>query len=160
MIYSQFPRCKRICTRNTDFIEHSKKLTTHLLQKTCSIKVITKQWNRVTLKTNAASIEELHALVHTYHPTIVPTNKAVVKEWKRYSNMPAANHLFSSTTLCACRQPQNFKQMLVMTRISTTPTFTGKKSMKARRQVCDIIETRPSLKISGTTTAIHPMPSI
>ena len=48
-------------------------------------------------------------LVKTYHPTIVPINKAVMKEWKRYSNMPVAKHLFSSTTLCACTQPPNLR---------------------------------------------------
>ena len=29
IIYSQFLRCKRICTRSTDFIEHSKEISTH-----------------------------------------------------------------------------------------------------------------------------------
>ena len=48
IIYSQFLRYKRICTRNTDFIDHSKKLTTHLLHKAYPVKVITKQWNKVT----------------------------------------------------------------------------------------------------------------
>ena len=48
IIYSQFLRYKRICTRNTDFIDHSKELTTHLVHKAFSIKVITKQWSKVT----------------------------------------------------------------------------------------------------------------
>ena len=48
-----------------------------------------------------------------------------MKEWKRYSNMPAAKHLFSSTTLCAYRQPPNLRQMLVKTRISTAPAIAG-----------------------------------
>ena len=29
IIYSQFLRYKRICTRSTDFIEHSKEISTH-----------------------------------------------------------------------------------------------------------------------------------
>ena len=79
-----------------------------------------------------------------------------MKEWKRYSNMPAAKHLFSSTTLCAYRQPPNLRQMLVKTRISTTPTITGnKKCMKSRCQICNIIDTRPSLKIPGTNIAVR-----
>ena len=61
-------------------------------------------------------------LVQTYHPTIVSTNKAVMKEWKRYSNMSAAKHMFSSTTHCAYRQPPILKQMLVNTKISQFPT--------------------------------------
>ena len=48
IIYSQFLRYKRICTRNKDFIDHSKELTTHLLHKAYPIKVISKQWNKVT----------------------------------------------------------------------------------------------------------------
>ena len=89
--------------------------------------------------------------------TIVPINNAVMKEWKRYSNMPAAKHLFSSTTLCAYRQPPNLRQMLVKTRISTTPTITGKKKcMKSRCQICNIIDTRPCLKIPGTNITVRP----
>ena len=96
-------------------------------------------------------------LVQTCHPTIVPTNKAVMKEWKRYSNMPAAKHLFSSTTLWAYRHSPNVKQMHVKTRISTTPTITGKKKcMKSRCQICSIIDTRPILKIPGTVIAVRP----
>ena len=37
-----------ICARNTDFIEHIKELTTHLLNRAYPIKVVTKQWNKVT----------------------------------------------------------------------------------------------------------------
>ena len=96
-------------------------------------------------------------LVQTYHPTIVLTNKAVMREWKRNSNMPAAKHLFSSTTLCAYRRPPNLRQMLVKTIISTTLTFTGKKkSMKSRCQICNIIDTRPSFTIPGTNIAVRP----
>ena len=96
-------------------------------------------------------------LVQTYHPTIVPTNKAAMKEWKRYSNMPTAKKLFSSTTLCAYRQPSNLKQMLDMTRISTTPTFTSnKKCMICRCHICNIIDIRPCLKLPGTDIAVPP----
>ena len=80
-----------------------------------------------------------------------------MKEWKRYSNMPAAKHLFSNTTLSAYRQPPNIKQMLVKTRISTAPTFTGNNEcMKSRCQVCNIIDTRPILKIQGPNIAVRP----
>ena len=80
-----------------------------------------------------------------------------MKEWKRYSNMPAAKHLFSSTTLCAYRQPPNLRQMLVKTRISTTPTITGnKKCMKSRCQICNIIDTRPRLKIPVVNIPVRP----
>ena len=70
--------------------------------------------------------------------------------------MPAAKHLFSSTTLCAYRQPPNLRQVLVKTRISTTPTITGKKKcMKSRCQICNIIDTRPSLKIPGNNITVR-----
>ena len=164
IIYSQFLRHKGICTRNTDFIDHSKELTTYLLHMAYPINVITKQWNKVKkiprtkllIKKQLTSTNCL-PLVQTYHPTIVPINKAVMKEWKRYSNMPADKHLFSSTTLCVYRQPPNLRQMLVKTRISTTPTITGKKKcMKSRCQICNIIDTRPSLKIPGTNITVRP----
>ena len=80
-----------------------------------------------------------------------------MKEWKRYSNMPAAKHLFSSTTLCAYRQPPNLRQMLIKTRISTTPTITGKKKcMKSRCQICNIIDTRHRMKIPGANITVRP----
>ena len=123
-----------MCTTNTDFTEHSKELTTRLLHKAYPIKVITKQSNKVTkiprtelLIQKQETSTNCMPLVQTYHPTIVPTNKAVLREWKRNSNIPAAKHLFSSTTLSVCRQPPNLKQMLVKKRISTTPANTGNK---------------------------------
>ena len=164
IIYSQFHRCKRIRTRNTDIIDHSKELIPHLLHKAYPIKVVTKQWNTETkIPRTELLIQKQHTstnelpLIQTYHPSIVPTNKALMKEWKRYNNMPAAKHLFSSTTLCAFRQPPNLTQMLVKKRISTTPTITGsKKCMKSTCQMCEIIDTRPSLKIPGTNITVRP----
>ena len=50
IIYYNLLRLKRICTRNTDFNEHSKELTTHLLNKAYPIEVIMKQWNKVINK--------------------------------------------------------------------------------------------------------------
>ena len=98
IIYSQFLRYKRICTRNTDFIDHSNELTTHLLHKAYPIKVITKQWNKVEkiprpelLIQKQQTSTNFLPLVQTYHPTIVSINKAVMKEWKRYSNMRPPN---------------------------------------------------------------------
>ena len=32
-------------------------------------------------------------VVLTYHPTIVCVDKAVIKEWKRHSKIPAAKHV-------------------------------------------------------------------
>ena len=97
IIYSQFLRDKIICTRNIDFIEHSKELTTYLFHKAYAIKVITKQWNKVTkIPRTELLIEKQQTstncvpLVQIYHATIVTTNKAVMKEWKCYSNMSAA----------------------------------------------------------------------
>ena len=85
LIYCQFLRFKRICTRNTDYVDHSKELTTHLLNEACPINVIIKQWNKVTKiqRTRHQQTSYCLPLVQTYHPTIVPTNKSVVKEWKR-----------------------------------------------------------------------------
>ena len=48
IICSQFLSYNEICTRNTYFIEHSNELTTHLLPKLAFIKVILKQWSKVT----------------------------------------------------------------------------------------------------------------
>ena len=92
IIYSLFLRYKRICTRNTDVIEHSKGLTTHLLDKAYPIKVIIEQWNKVTkiprtelLKQKQQASNNCLPVSQTYHPNIFPTKKAVMKEWKRYS---------------------------------------------------------------------------
>ena len=80
-----------------------------------------------------------------------------MKEWKRYSNMPAAKHLFSSTTICANRLSPNHRQMLVKTKISSTQTYTvNNKCMKSRCQICNIDDTQPSLKIPVTNIAVRP----
>ena len=164
IIYSQFLGFKRICTRNTDFIDHSKKSTTHLLRKAYPIKVITKQWNEVTKIPRAELLIQKQQtstnclpLEQTYHPTIVPTYKAVMKEWKSYSNMPASKHLFSSTTLCKHRQPPNLNKCSSRQESPLhQPLPITIKSMKFICQICNIIKTRPSLKIPGTNTNMRP----
>ena len=74
IIYSQFLRYKGICTRNTNFIEHSKEITTRLLHKAYPFKIITKQWKKSeknttnrTFNTRATNINKLHAS-HTNLP--------------------------------------------------------------------------------------------
>ena len=128
-----------------------------------SASFITIYYNFITIPRTEQLIQKQHTktnclpLVQTYHPTIVPTNKAVMKEWKRYSNMPAAKLFFSSTTLCAYGPPPNLRQMLVKTRISTTPNNTGnEKCIKSRCQISIIIDTRPSLKIPETNATVRP----
>ena len=164
IIYPQFIRYKRVCTRNTDFTEHINGLTTHLVHNAYPVKVIRKHWNKVANilrmifynQKQQASKNCLH-LEQTYHPSNVPTNKTVMNERKWYCDMPTAKHLFSCTSLCAYRQPPNLKQLLVKTRISTTPTFTGNNKMhEIQMQTCNIIDTRPSLNISGTDIDLRP----
>ena len=51
---SQFLRYKRICTRKTDFIDHSKELTTHLLHKAYPIKVM--NFTNIEANSNCARV--------------------------------------------------------------------------------------------------------
>ena len=93
----------------------------------------------------------IYILVQTYQPTIVSTNKSVIKEWKLYRNINSAKHLFCNSPVCAYRQPPNLKRMLVKSNLSRIPTLVGKsKCMKLRCQVCDILDTRNKLQIPGT----------
>ena len=43
----------------------------------------------------------IYILAQTYHPTIVSTSKSVIKEWKLYSNIKSAKHLFCNSPVCA-----------------------------------------------------------
>ena len=98
----------------------------------------------------------IYILVQTYQPTIVSTNKSVIKEWKLYRNINSAKHLFCNSPVCAYRQPPNLKRMLVKSNLSRIPTLVGKsKCMKLRCQVCDILNTRNKLQIPGTSYAIQ-----
>ena len=128
------------------------------------IKVILKQWDKVN-KVHRASlfthrektIDNHIPLVQTYHPTIVSTNKSVIKECKFYSNTNSAKHLFCNSSVCAYRQPPNIKRMLVKCNLSRIPTLVGNsKCMKPRCQVCDILDTRNKLQIPGTNSTIQP----
>ena len=128
------------------------------------IKFILKQWNKVN-KVHRASlfthreknIDNHIPLVQTYHPTIVSTNKSVIKEWKLYNNINSAKHLFCNSPVCAYRQPPNLKRMLVKSNLSMIPTLIGNcKCMKPRCQVCDLLDTRNKLQIPGTSSTILP----
>ena len=99
----------------------------------------------------------IYILVQTYHPTIVSTNKSVIKEWKLYSNINSAKDLFCNSPVCAYRQPPNLKHMLVKSNLSRIPILVGSsKCMKPRCQVCDIIDTRQKLQFPVTSSTIQP----
>ena len=164
IIFSQLLRYKRICSDRKDFIKHSKELVTHFLHIGYPIKAILNQWDKV-YKVHRASlfthrekpIDNHIPLVQTYHPTIVSTNKSVIKEWKLYSNINSANHLFCNSPVCAYRQPPNLKRMLVKSNLSRISTLIGNsKYMKPRCQVYDILDTRNKLQIPGTSSTILP----
>ena len=164
IIFSQLLRYKRICSDRKDFIKHSKELVTHFLHIFYPIKFILKQWDKVD-KVHRASlfthrekpIDNHIPLVQTYHPTIVSTNKSVIKEWKLYSNINSAKHLFCNSPVCAYRQPPNLKRMLIKSNLSRIPTLVGSsKCMKPRCHVCDILDTRNKLQIPGTSSTIKP----
>ena len=87
IFFSQLLRYKRICSERKNFINHSKELVTHFLHIGYPIKVILKQWDkankvpRASLFTHREKTIDNHIpLVQTYHPTIVSTNKLVIKE--------------------------------------------------------------------------------
>ena len=154
MIFSQLLRYKRICSDRKDFIKHSKELVTHFLHIGYPFKFILKQWDKAS-KVHQASlfthrektVDNHITLVQTYHPTIVSTNKSVIKEWKLYSNINSAKHLFCNSPVCAYRQPPNHKRMLVKSNLSRIPTLVGNsKCIKPRCQVCDILDRQKNYK--------------
>ena len=89
IIFSQFIRYKRICTRNTDFVEHSKELTTHLLHTSQPIKVMLEQWNKVTKISRTELLEQklrIHRTVcFSYRCTIRPLFPSTKPSWKKRS---------------------------------------------------------------------------
>ena len=96
-------------------------------------------------------------IVQIYHPTIVSTNKSVTKEWKLYSNINSAKHLFCNSPVCAYRQPPNLKRILIKSNISRIPTLVGNsKCMKPRCQVCDMLDTHKKLQMPSISSTIQP----
>ena len=89
------------CTDRKDFIKHSNELVTHFLHIGYPIRVILKQLDkgnkvhRSSLSSHGEKTIDIHILlVQSYHPTIVSTNKSVIKQWKLHSNINSAEHLF------------------------------------------------------------------
>ena len=163
IIFSQLLRCKRTCSGRKDFIKHSKELVTHLLHIPYPIKVMVKQRDkannahRSSLFTHREKTIDNHIpLAQTYHPTIVSTNKSVIKEWKLYNNIHSAKHLYCNSPVCAYRQPPNHQRMLVKSNLSRIATLVcNSKCMKPRCMVCDMIDTRKTLQIQGTSSTIQ-----
>ena len=64
------------------------------------------KWERNTLlaykeKTNINKIP----MVHQYHPSLIPINKRLQKEWETLSHHPRFGNLFSKPLVCAFKQP-------------------------------------------------------
>ena len=89
----------------------------------------------------------IYIYIYNLVQTIVSTNSSVIKEWKLYSNINSAKHLFCNSPVCAYRQPSNLKRMQVKSNLSR---------MKPRCQLCDILDTRKKLQIPGTSSTIQP----
>ena len=164
MIFSVLLRYKRICSDRKDFVKHSEELVTHLLHIGYPMKVILRQWDKAN-KVHRASmfahkektIDNHIPIVQTYHPTIVSANKLGIKEWKLYSKINSATHLFCNSPVCACRQPPNLKRMLVRCSLSRFPTLVGNsKCMKPRCHICDMLDIRKKIQIPGTSSTILP----
>ena len=87
IFFSQLLRYKRVCSDIKDFTKHCKELVTHVLHIGYPIKVILRQLDKIN-KVHRASlfthrektIDNHIPLAQTYHPTIVSTNKLVIKE--------------------------------------------------------------------------------
>ena len=95
--------------------------------------------HRYSLFTNRErNIDNYIPQAQTYHPTIVSTHKSVIKEWKLYSIINSAKHLFCNSPVCAYGQPPNITRMLVKSILFRIPTLVcSSKCMKPRHQVCD-----------------------
>ena len=117
-------------------------------------KFIFKQWDKLN-KVHRASLftqrekttDNYIPLEQTYHPTIVSTNKSVIKEWKLYSNINSAKNFFCNSPVCANRQPPNLIRMLVKSNLCRLLTLVGSsRCMKQRCQICDILDRRKKLQ--------------
>ena len=150
--------------RQKGFYQTQQRTSQTFLAHSYPIKVILKQWykankiHRASLLSHREKTIDNHiTLVQTYHPTIVSTNKSVIKEWKLYSNINSAKHLFGNSPVCAYRQSPNLMRMLVISNLSRIPTLVGNsKCMKPRCQVCEMLDTRNKLNIPGTSSTIQP----
>ena len=114
---------------------------------------------RGDLKTTTERLicEQTFIIIISYRPTIVSTNKSVIKEWKLYNNIHSAKHLYCNSPECAYRQLSNHKRMLIKSNLSRIATLVGSsKCMKTRCKVCDMIDTRKKLQIPGTSSTIQP----
>ena len=152
--FSLLLRYKSIRSDRKDFIIQRKELVTHFVHIGYPIKVFIKQWDKANKRHRDSLLTHIGKtivnripLALAYHPTIVSTNKSVIKEWKFYSNINSAKHLFCNSPVCAYRQPPNLKCMMVKSNLSSIPTLFGNiKCMKPRCHVCDMSETRKNYK--------------
>ena len=95
-------------------------------------------------------------LVQTYHPTIFPTNKAVMKDGSTTATCRSPNtcsaaqlsaHITNAQRQTNARQEKN---------LHYTNLYRQRKCMKSKCRICNIIDTRPSLKIPGTDITVRP----
>ncbi len=90
-------------------------------------------------------------MVHRYHPALIPINKKIQEDWKLFSNIPDATHLFSKPPISAYRQPPNIKSMLVHSRLTEQTSAVGNTPCnKPRCQICGILFTGQTITPSNS----------
>ena len=166
IVFCQILRYKRICSNPHDYVERVGDLLQFFLLKGYPWKLLAKElekankFERNTLlaykeKTNIKRIP----IVHQYHPSLIPINKRLQKEWKNLSHNPSFENLFSKPLVCAYKQPPNLKRLLVKSTLpSSVPLHGNQKCRKPRCQVCNILNTQETITPPGTNIMLKPGP--
>ncbi len=124
--YSQYLRLKRICTRDEDFLRHSRMITFHFVRRGHPKKLLLDAFNRVNDLDRMTLLEQPRKeqeegdtifLITTYIPGFSGLRDIVQKNWGILSRSSTTKRLSEHRSIHGYRRPKNLQDSLVRAKL-------------------------------------------
>ena len=163
--YSQILRLKRICTKNDDFIKHTRDMKTYFKRQGYSDKLFDNAFDKVK---DLDRHTLLHGERHVNHDTTIPIplittygtgmpniTQIMRKHWPILMSSPLVKEVLPNTPTVAYRRPPNLKDQLVRAQVRYPPSeaeimYKEKRCTRLFCKYCKILKNQTTYKCPHT----------
>ena len=165
IVCSQFIGYKRICSDKFTFEYQASNVLRHYLNKDYPLKLIYNEFIEVSHIDRNNLLKYSHRTdtnnilnIHDFHTAIKKFNQVIQNVWRNYAENPSTGKHFMAPPIIAYSQPPNHKCILIHRKVNNTATtLQGDFKCETKRcQICNLIDTRPSPTLPGTTSIAKP----
>ena len=134
--YGQFLRLRRICSKPSDFLKHTKEMKTHFIERGYPKRVVDqsilrcKNLERNTLlepkEKKDKEPEDNIFLVQTFRPCRNSLTDTIKKNWNILGKSKTTKNMYRSNLICSLKKPKCVRDYLVKARTNYDPNGDSK----------------------------------